>query len=163
MRVTLELENVSEQPLEIHWTGRADAGFATFALDDPSGTEVPEPDWEFGGNEATGVLRVFLAPTSITRHQVPVGVHARPDGVFVVRVGAFWGREIPAADPRAYLRARVTGAPPSDEETFPVELSEEDGSALARVASPTDPRGRPWIGSLELPGVCVDYVAPREP
>ena len=154
LRLSVELENVSPEALEIHWTGRNDVGFASFELEDENGAEVPEPEWRFGGNELCGVFRELLAPLSVVVHRVPITVFARQDDVRVVRIGAFWGRELPSVTARASIGARVSGSAPSEEDTLVAALS-EDGTVSVRIATSSDPRGRPWLGVLQIPSVCI--------
>jgi len=137
-RVELELDNVSARPLELHWAGYRLA-FATFRLDDASGAEVPEPDWRYGGNEATGRQHLLLA-TGTTRVVVGDPIFGEVSGRRTVRIGAFWGREMPADGSPRFLRARVIGAQPSSGELDPATSAA---------------RGVVWLGSLDVPPVCL--------
>ncbi len=152
LRVTVELQNVSGAgPLEIHWSGRPQAGFLTFRLDDAAGAEVPEPPWRLGGNEPGGNLRETIPPTGTVRRDVADNVLERFNGERILRIGAFWARQMPSDGSRRALRATVTGEAPSDAGTL---VYSAEGGAV-RTASPSDERGRVWTGSLELPAVCV--------
>ena len=173
LQLTLELENISDEPREIYWYGRPDAGFASFALLDTDGVEVPEPGWQLGGNEHTGVLRTTIRPSAVVSHRVPIDVFERQDGMRIVRIGAFWGRELPPEESRAYLRARVNGGAPTGPETLVVEISDDgsvdvrepttetladlsdDGGVVEHVPVPSEPRGRAWTESLEIPPLCI--------
>lgn len=150
LRVSLELENVSGQgPLEIHWSGRPNLGYASFGLDDATGVEVPAPDWAFGGNESTGDIWELVPATGSLRHDVAPNVFDEFSGRRVLRVGTFWAREMPTDGSHVLLRATLAGRAPLEADTALVD-------GVARTASPDDPRGRAWIGTLEVPPVCVD-------
>lgn len=144
LRIVLELENKSGRPLDLHWTGNH-LGFATFRLEDEAGKD-PEPGWRLGGNEATGNLRATLSETAPTTYVVHDGPFGSMNGGRILRIGAFWGRELPGGGARRSLRAVVVGGP-----------ANPDAAPLAGSASaPTTARGRPWTGRLELPPVCVE-------
>jgi hypothetical protein len=105
-RVELELENTRQQPLELRWSGNHLA-FATFRLDDAAGAEIPEPEWQYPGNEHTGDQQLALPATSTTRVVVGDSIFARFGERRTVRIGAFWGREMPADGSPAFLRTRL--------------------------------------------------------
>jgi hypothetical protein len=153
LRVTVELENVSGQgPLEINWSGRPNLGFVTFRLEDATGADVPEPPWRLGGNEAVGDIRELIPPTGTVRHDVAENVFERFGAERILRIGAFWARPMPADGSRRFLRAIATGHVPTGSEAL---LDRAEGGVV-RPASPSDPRGRVWLGSLTIPAVCID-------
>jgi len=144
LRIVLELENVSDQgPLEIHWMGDVHLGFATFRLDDAAGNDI-EPPWRLGGNAPSGNIRAFLPPAKVVRYDVHGGPFETMMGGRILRIGAFWGRQLPSDGSRRFLRGQVTGAPALD------GAIAYEGNAPAAM-----PRGRVWIGRLELPAVCI--------
>lgn len=146
LRVVIELENDSGSLLEIDWTGRIHVGFATFHLEDEHRKEVPEPGWQFGGNEAaSGQLRTPLAPTGVAQRVVGDKVLLPFNGGRAIRIGAFWGRDMPTDGSRRFLRATVRGGP-----LLPDALAYEGDSFVEKA-----PRGRAWVGALELPAVCI--------
>ncbi len=153
LSVAIELENVSTEPRAIHWDGRPTLGFATFQLEDETGTEVPDPPWALGGNEAVGSLREVIAASSTVRH-VLGDVLDEVDGGRILRIGAFWSREMPADGSRRQLRALITGRAPLPDD-LPVTVGDhEEGMAVSD--SREAPQGRAWTGPLELPPVCID-------
>lgn len=150
LRVEVELENVSAEPLAIHWDGYVNLGFVTFRLDDEAGAEVPEPDWRLGGNEPGGSLREVIPAGGTVRHAIGE-VFARFDGRRILRIGAFWGREMPTDGARRFLRGQVVGRAPRPGDL----LVETEGDELTvRDSAGTDARA--WTGPLELPAVCID-------
>ena len=149
LAIEIEIENISGEALDIHWSGPPH-GFSTFRLDDEDGAEVPEPPWRLGGNEAVGDFRAYIAPHSAVRTEVQ-GIITRFDDAPIVRIGAFWARELPAVG-RRILHAAIAGGAPAANEVLVVRG--EDGTVIRQV-EPTDPVGRTWTGPLDVPGVCV--------
>lgn len=111
-RIELELENASQQPHELRWDG-THLGFATFRLDDASGVEVPEPSWRYGGNEMVGSQSLQLPPGT-TRVVIGDPIYGSMMGHRTIRIGAFWGRELPDDGSPRFLRARVAADPAID-------------------------------------------------
>jgi hypothetical protein len=140
--LVIELENVSAQPIALHWDGSPSVGFATFALRDGAGNE-PMPDWAFGGNEMTGSLALVLpAGARNTRDAMASFSTGLAGETRVLRIGAFWGRALPDDGSPRYLSARVVSRAPGAGDTT------EDGSAITGAT--------PWTSALELPAVCID-------
>jgi hypothetical protein len=153
LSIFVELENVGDAPRSIHWDGRPSLGYATFHLDDAAGVEVPRPDWGFGGNEMAGSLYETVSVSGVVRHEIP-NTLTTMNGERALRIGAFWGRELPSDGSRRYLRATVVGRAPQPDDSQ-VRFGEGDEGATVGAA-PTEPPGRAWTSSLELPGVCID-------
>ena len=76
---------------------------------------------------------------------------ARFDNGPILRIGAFWARELPV-DGRRVLRAAIAGGAPAVNEVLVVR---DEGGTMIRETEPTDPVGRTWTGPLDVPGVCV--------
>ena len=115
--------------------------------------EVPEPGWGFGGNEASGSLYETVSASSVVRHEVPTEFSTM-SGKRVLRIGAFWGRELPSDGSQRFLRATVVGRAPEADDLW-VRFGEGDEGTRVGAA-PTEPPGRAWTGSVDLPGVCID-------
>ena len=142
LRVVIELENVSAQPIALHWDGSPSVGFATFALRDAAGNE-PMPDWVFGGSEPTGALALVIPAGSAVERDATASFVAGPGGeARVLRIGAFWGRPMPEDGSPRYLSARVVARAPA-----PGDVTEE-GDAVSGA--------RAWVGAIELPAACID-------
>lgn len=142
--ITLEIENVSGQgPLELHWEGNMTEGFASFRLDDEAGHEQQEMG--VGGSLITGSCRATLQPTKIARFPLHRGAFEGVAGRRTLRLRVFWMRELPSDRSRRFLRGQVTGGPAIR------RARDCDGGGQA----PKGRRGRVWIGSLELPAVCI--------
>lgn len=157
LRVEVELENVGTTPLAIHWDGYVSLGYATFRLDDEAGAEVPEPDWRLGGNAPGGSLREVIPVAETVRHVVG-DVFARFNDGRILRIGAFWGREMPTDGSRRFLRAQLSGrAPRPDDLLVQPGEGEEGGTTVGAPPGPSaQTEARAWIGPLEIPAVCVD-------
>jgi hypothetical protein len=144
--IFLELENVSgQEPIELHFTGTLPLGFIAFRLDDAAGTDR-EPDWRFGGNAPTGEARALFPAGQVIRYSVHRGTFVSMMGKRALRIGAFWGRELPSDSSKRFLRAVITAGP-----THPDAVTYA-GDELVR----TPPRARVWSGTLDVPGVCID-------
>lgn len=152
LQVALEIEPVAG-PRTIHWTGMLDLGYVTFALDDAAGAPVPAA-LAWGGNGPGGSFAEVI-PGAV-RHRVASNLFVPVDGRRLVRIGAFGGGWPMATDgaPRR-LRARVTGAPPAADEFEAYVVDPAVGSLGARPAA-TAPAAPAWVGTLEVPAVCVD-------
>ncbi|MBW2460673.1 MAG: hypothetical protein JRH11_03435 [Deltaproteobacteria bacterium] len=151
LTLAIELENISDEGIDLHWRGPPH-GFATFYLDDETGAEVPEPPWRLGGNEPGGDLLEHIAVHTAVRTELGE-IIARFDSEPIVRIGAFWARELPPAGTRRVLRARITGRAPVADEVYVARG--DDNDTVIRSVRPNDPRGRVWTGPLEVPGICV--------
>jgi hypothetical protein len=158
LRLALELENVSGRgPLEVNWNGSIQIGFAAFELADATGALVPEPAWRWGGNESVGHARVIMPSSGVVQFVVADNLFAPMMGRRAMRLGAFWGREMPTDGSRRFLRARVTGVAPPVHTWVQVEIPAVDGGGMSvRAAAPDEPSGHTWIGTLDVPAVCVD-------
>lgn len=148
LRVDVELENVGDAPLAIHWDGRPSLGFVTFALADRSGADVPDPPWRLGGNEPGGSMAEVIGAHATVRHTIP-NVFDRFDGGRIVRIGAFWGMPMP--EDGALLRGTVAGR-----EGAPDDLGVVPGDEVLVRGEPIAAGLRTWRGPLELPPVCLD-------
>lgn len=145
--IDLEVENVSPQePIELHWTGYVTLGFATFRLEDAAGSDA-EPPWRFAGNSAAGPTRGLFPAGKVIRYVVHRGPFATMNGRRALRIGAFWGRELPSDGSKPFfLRAVVTAGPThSNAPTY-------EGDQLVRTPAPA----RVWTGTLEIPAVCIE-------
>ncbi|MCB9595477.1 MAG: hypothetical protein H6719_22340 [Sandaracinaceae bacterium] len=151
LRLTVELENVSDHDLSIHWDGRPSLGFVAFALDDADGVEVPEPPWALGGNEPGGSLFTVVPAGATARHALP-DVLDTFDGGRIFRIGTFWARQMPDDGSRWTVRARVTGRAASANDL--VVRVDEAGDTIID-GDTGDSAASPWIGPLDLPGVCA--------
>ncbi|MDP3276704.1 MAG: hypothetical protein Q8Q09_16010 [Deltaproteobacteria bacterium] len=132
LRVTLELHNESvAERVTLRWAGRPEVGFVVPDLEDAQGASVPEPAWRLPGNEF-GVNGVrHIAPGQTVALDFAGNLFERGGLGRIVRIGAFWAREMPLGGPQRYLRLRVP-------------------QAVGTTA------GRAWTGPLVLPRVCVD-------
>jgi hypothetical protein len=143
--ITLEIENVSDQPIEMHWTGYIPLGFASFRLDDTQGKDI-EPAWRFGGNAPSGDVRAIFRPKKTIRYDVHRGAFVPTMGNRALRIGAFWGRELPGDGTKRFLRATITAGPAHR------NASAYEGNDLVHDPPPA----RVFAGTLEVPAVCVD-------
>ena len=145
--ITLEIENVSADMIDLSWTGSIPLGFARFHLDDASGKDI-EPAWRFGGNELTGDVRAIFRPHQTVRYRIHRGAFVTMMGKRALRIGAFWGRELPTDGSKRFLRATLTGGPPHAK-AIPYAY---EGDDLVR----DPPSARPFSAALDVPPVCVD-------
>jgi hypothetical protein len=149
LRVELEIENTADQARAVHWNG-ASLGMATFQLSLPDGTEVPPPDWAWGGNEPTGPSRRVIPAHSSVKILVGDNIFAPFGGRRALRIGAFWGREMPSDGSSRRLGARLEGhAPVKDEAII-------DASDTEQRADATEPPGHAWQSRLDVPPVCIE-------
>ncbi|HEY8080060.1 MAG TPA: hypothetical protein VIF62_38280 [Labilithrix sp.] len=143
--VVLEIENVGSDAIELPWSGRIALGFAKFRLDDARGNDV-EPAWAFGGNEFTGDVRAIFRPKKTIRYDVHRGAFESMSGKRALRIGAFWGRELPSDGSKRFLHATLTaGSPHADAIAY-------EGNDLVR----DEPHARAFAGTIEVPAVCID-------
>jgi len=143
--ITLEIENVGSEPVELSWSGYIPMGFATFRLDDPQGHDI-EPEWRFGGNSPSGDVRAIFRANKTIRYHVHSGAFVTMMGKRALRIGAFWGRELPGDGSKRFLRATVTaGLPHPDAFAY-------EGTDLVR----DPPRARAFVGTLEVPAICIE-------
>lgn len=142
LRIVLEIENVSDQPLEIHWDGLY-LGFQTFRLEDATGNDV-EPPWRLPGNAPSGKVRAVFPPAKVVTYELHRGPFEKMKDARILRIGAFWGRELDGS--RRLLRSKVMGVPKLE------GAAAYEGQELATNVPP----GRVWTGPLEVPGVCVE-------
>ncbi|MBL8623677.1 MAG: hypothetical protein JNK64_20380 [Myxococcales bacterium] len=153
LQVALEIEPVAG-PRTIHWTGMLDLGYVTFALDDAAGAPVPAA-LAWGGNGPGGSFREAL-PARV-RHLVATNLFVPVDGRRLVRIGAFGGGWPMATDGTSRrLRARVTGAAPASDELEAYVVDPAVGSLGARVVGADAAAAPAWVGTLDVPAVCVD-------
>ncbi len=143
--VTLEVENTGDEAAELSWSGPIALGFAKFRLDDGQGNDV-EPAWAFGGNELTGDVRAIFRAKKTVRYDVHRGAFARMSGKRALRIGAFWGRELPTDGSRRFLGATITAGPRH------ADAPVYEGSDIVR----DPPRTRAFAGTIAVPAVCVD-------
>jgi hypothetical protein len=143
-RLAIEVENTSSEPREIYWLGRPSLGYVTFRLFEGA-REVGEPDWRFGGNEPGGSMRESLAPGSTIRRSIDAA-YTDMNGKRALRIGAFWGREVP--EKGAQLGGVLRGGPADPKA---MTLNQD------RVVAPdTIPHGRAWLGSIEIPPIPIE-------
>lgn len=143
--VDLEVENTSGAAVELHWTGNLPLGFAELHLDDAAGRDVV-PDWRFVGNSPSGDVRSVFPSGQTVRYAVHRGPFGKMGAARTMRIGAFWGRELPGGGEKRFLRATITagGAHP----TAPAYLGAEPAAKAAA--------GRAWSGALQVPAVCIE-------
>lgn len=143
--VALEIENVGGDVIELPWSGDVGLGFATFRLDDAQGKDI-EPAWRFGGNSFTGDVRAIFRPKKTIRYDVHRGAFATMNGKRALRIGAFWGRELPNDGSRRFLGATITaGTPKPDAPAY-------EGVEIVR----DPPRAKVFSGTLQVPAVCIE-------
>jgi hypothetical protein len=143
--ITLEIENVGGDAIELPWSGYVPLGFATFRLDDAQGNDI-EPAWRFGGNSPSGDVRAIFRPKKTMRYDVHRGTFVTMMGKRALRVGAFWGRELPTDGSKRFLRATITaGAPHPNAPAYE-----------ANEIVPDPPNSRVFSGTLEIPPVCIE-------
>ncbi len=145
--ITLEVENVGSEAVEISWTGVLPLGFASFRLDDARGTDI-EPEWRFGGNAPSGEARALFRARSTQRYEVHRGAFVTMTGKRALRIGAFWGRELPTDGQKRFLRATLAAGPPH------VNAPDHAYEGTAVVLKP--PPARAFVGPLEVPAVCIE-------
>ena len=145
--VALEIENVSGEVIDLSWTGSIPLGFATFRLEDTQGKDV-EPDWRFGGNSPTGDARALFRAKKTVRYDIHRGAFVTMMGKRALRIGAFWGRELPSDGSKRFLRAVVSASP---HRGGAPDVAYE-GSELVRDPPPA----RAFAGTLEVPAVCLE-------
>jgi hypothetical protein len=145
--ITLEIENVGGEPIELAWSGYIPLGFASFRLDDEQGRDI-EPAWRFPGNAPGGDVRALFRANKTVRYEVHRGAFVTMMGKRALRIGAFWGRELPTDGTNRFLRATITGGSPHDGDL----RYAYEGNDLVR----DPPRARLFIGNLDVPPVCVD-------
>lgn len=143
--VDLEVENVSGAPLEVHWTGDLPLGFVQFHLDDAAGRDV-EPGWRFGGNAPSGSVRSVFLPGKSVRYAVHHGAFGKMASARTIRIGAFWGRELPSDGSRRFLRGVIAAGP-----THP-----EAPAYAGNEPAVKPPPARAWTGPLQVPAVCLE-------
>lgn len=145
--ITLEIENVSPEAVDLAFTGYIPLGFTTFRLDDAQGHDI-EPDWRFGGNSPTGDSRALFRAGQTVRYSIHRGAFPMMANKRALRIGAFWGRELPSDGTKRFLRAVVHGSTRTDHTPdFAYE-----GNELVR----NPPTARSFTGALEIPAVCVE-------
>jgi hypothetical protein len=145
LHIVLEVENVSGHgPLAVDWEGYIPFGFVTFRLEDAAGTDR-EPAWALGGNSPSGKIRAIFPPNKVVSYVIHDSTFGSMMGGRILRIGAFWGRELPSNGSRRFLRARVTGSPAL------VAAVTYEGEEPAATSTPASV----WVGSLDVPLVCI--------
>jgi len=144
--VVLEIENVANEAVELSWTGYIPLGFASFRLEDAQANDV-EPSWRFGGNAPSGNARALFRKNQTIRYDIHRGPFTPMMGKRALRIGTFWGRELPTDGTSRSLRATITGA----------AAIQSDAATYEGVDSvSTPPPARAFVGTLDIPAVCIE-------
>lgn len=145
--IALEIENVSGEAVDLSWSGAIPTGFTRFRLDDAQGNDL-EPDWRFGGNEPTGDTRALFPAKKTIRYDIHKGAFTMMMGRRALRIGAFWGRELPSDGSKRLLRATIAAS------ASRVAASDFGYEGTELVRSP--PPARAFTGTLEVPPLCIE-------
>lgn len=150
LAVHLELENLSRENIELAWSGTSLA-FAAIRLTDAQGRELPAPGWAFGGNEFTGAMSLLVPAGRTARVVVASNLIAPMMGRRAVRIGAFYGRELPTNGTTAMLAATIAPSASRQGRSSRVEVTLVPITGTIRPAS----RTRRLRGTIVVPPVCV--------
>lgn len=151
LAVHLELDNVSNENIELAWNGYALA-FAAIRLTDAQGRELPAPGWAFGGNEMSGPMSMVVPAGRTVRVVVANNLIVPMMGRRAARIGAFYGRELPPNGATALLAATLAPSVSHRGRSSRVEASLAPVARAPRAAA----RTRLFRGSIVVPPVCVD-------